>query len=81
MTEGIIILFISVHCIYMFDFDKQLSPSPVQKEKLLLQIPRDCVITGLNEEVPSIIHVHVLLHPVREVSEEILKEEREQRPV
>lgn len=59
----------------MFDFDKQLPPSPVQKEKLLLQISWDCFITSLNEEVPGIIHVHVLLDPVRKVSEEILKEE------
>lgn len=66
--------------IYMFDFDKQLPPSPVQKEKLLLQIPWDCVIAGLNEKVPCIVHVHVLLHPMREVSEEILKEKRKERP-
>lgn len=63
----------------MFDFDEQLPPSPVQKKKLLLQISRDGVVTSLNQEVPCIIHVHVLLDPVREVSEEILKETRKQR--
>lgn len=61
----------------MFDFDKQLPPPPVQQKKLLLQISWDCVIACLDEKVPSIVHVHVLLHPVREISEEILKVERE----
>lgn len=61
----------------MFDFDKQLPPSPVQKKKLLLQVSGDSVITSLNQEIPSIIHVHVLLDPVREVSEEILKDNKE----
>lgn len=59
--------------IYMFDFDKQLPPSSIKKEKLLLQISRDCIITSFNQEVPGIIHVHVLLDPVGDVSEEILK--------
>lgn len=57
----------------MLDFDKELPPSAVQKEELLLQIARDHFITGLNEEVPGVVHLHVLLHPVREVSEENLK--------
>lgn len=61
----------------MFDFDEQLPPSTIQEEKLLLQISWDCIITSLNKEVPGIIHIHVLLDPVGEVSEEILKEERE----
>lgn len=60
----------------MFDFDKQFPPSPVQKEELLLQISWNRFIAGLNEEVPGVVHVHVLLHPVREVSEKILKEKR-----
>lgn len=65
----------------MFDFDKQLPPSPVQKKKLLLQVSGDSVITSLNQEVPSIIHVHVLLDPVREVSEEILKEDKKAKNI
>ena len=56
----------------MFDFDKQFPPSPIQKEKLLLEITGDSFITGLNEEVTSIVHVCVLLYPVREISKEIL---------
>lgn len=57
----------------MLDFDKELPPSAVQKEELLLQVARDHFITGLNEEVTGVVHLHVLLHPVREVSEENLK--------
>lgn len=56
----------------MLDFDKELPPSAVQKEELLLQIARDHFVTGLDEEVPGVVHLHVLLHPVREVSEENL---------
>lgn len=63
----------------MFNFDKQLSPSPIKKKKLLLQISRDRVVTRLDEEVPGIVHVHVLLHPVGEISEEVLQEERKRK--
>lgn len=57
----------------MLDFDKQLPPSAVEKEELLLQITRDHIIAGLDEEVAGIVHLHVLLHPVRQVSEENLE--------
>lgn len=59
--------------IYMLDFNKQLPPSAIEEKELLLQITRDHLVAGLNEEVSSIIHLHVLLHPVRKVSEENLE--------
>ena len=75
------IYYSKVHRAHIFDFDKQFPPSSVQKKKLLLQIPGDSFVTCLNEKIPSIIHVHVLLHPVREVSKKILqKREANQQP-
>lgn len=58
--------------IYMFDFNKQLPPPPVEKEQLLLQVSGDGLIARLNQEVPCIVHVQVLLDPVRKVPEEVL---------
>lgn len=63
--------------LYMFDFDEQLPPSPVQKKQLLLEVTGDCFIAGLDEEVSRVVHVHVLLHPVREVSEKVLEEKKQ----
>lgn len=57
----------------MFDFDKQLPPSAIEEEQLLFQVSRHSFITSLNQEVPCIIHVHVLLYPVWKVSEEFLQ--------
>lgn len=57
----------------MLDFNKELPPSAVEEKKLLLQITRDHLIAGLNEEVAGIVHLHVLLHPVGKVSEENLE--------
>lgn len=57
----------------MLDFNKQLPPSAVEEEQLLLQITRDHLIAGLDEKVAGIIHLHVLLHPVRKISEENLE--------
>lgn len=57
----------------MFDFDKQLPPSSIEKEQLLLQVSRHSLITSLNQEVPCIVHVHVLLYPMWKVTKEFLK--------
>lgn len=56
----------------MFDFDKELSPSPIEQQELLFQVTRDCLVARLNEKIPCVIHVHVLLDPVRKVPEEFL---------
>lgn len=57
---------------YVFDFDKELSPSPVEQKKLLFQVPGDRLVARLDEKIPRVIHVHVLLDPVRKVPEEFL---------
>lgn len=56
----------------MFDFDEELPPSAVQQQQLLLQVSGHRLITRLDEEVPGVVHVHVLLDPVGEVPEEVL---------
>lgn len=58
---------------YMFDFDKQLSPSAVEKKQLLFQFSRHSLIARLNQKVSSIIHVHVLLNPVWKIPEKLLQ--------
>lgn len=60
----------------MLDFDKQLPPSAVEKEELLLQVARDHLVAGLDEEVARVVHLHVLLHPVRQVSEKNLERKK-----
>lgn len=57
----------------MFDFNKQLPPSAIKEEQLLLQVSRHSLITSLNQEVSCIVHVHVLLYPVWKVPEEFLQ--------
>lgn len=63
----------------MFDFNEQLSPPPVEKEQLLLKVSGDGLIACLDQEVPCIIHVHVLLDPVRKVPEEVLGMKKKDR--
>lgn len=63
----------------MLDFNKQLPPSAVKEKELLLQVTWDHLIAGLNEEVAGIIHLHVLLHPVRKVSEENLEGKKQHK--
>lgn len=58
---------------YMFDFDKQLSPSAIEKKQLLFQLSRHSLIARLNQEVSSIIHIHVLLNPVWKIPEKLLQ--------
>lgn len=57
----------------MFDFDKQLSPSAVEKKQLLFQFSRHSLIARLNQKVSSIVHVHVLLNPVWKIPEKLLQ--------
>ena len=58
----------------MLDFDEELPPPPVEQQQLLLQVSRHRLVTGLDQEVPRVVHVHVLLDPVGQVPEEILAE-------
>ena len=60
----------------MLDFDEELPPPPVEQQQLLLQVPGHRLITRLDQEVPRIVHVHVLLDPVGKVPEEILTQGR-----
>lgn len=57
----------------MFDFDKQLSPSAVEKEQLLFEFSGHSLIACLNQEVSSIVHVHVLLNPEWKTAEKLLQ--------
>lgn len=57
----------------MFDFDKQLSPSAIEKEQLLFEFSGHSLIACLNQEVSSIVHVHVLLNPVWKIAEKLLQ--------
>ena len=58
---------------YMFDLDEELPPPPIEQQQLLLQVSRHGLVTRLDQEVPGIVHVRVLLHPVRQVPEEVLR--------
>lgn len=63
--------------IYLFDLQKQLSPSSVEQQKLMLHVTGYCFVTGLNQEVSCIIHSSMLIHPVRKIAKKLLeKQER-----
>lgn len=60
--------------LYLFDLDKELSPSSIHQQELLLELQRDRVVTRLNEETPRVVHGGVLIHPVAEILEELLQD-------
>lgn len=59
---------------YLFDLEKELPPSAVHQQELLLELQRHGVVTRLDEETPRVVHGGVLIHPVAESLEELLED-------
>ena len=58
----------------MLDVEEEVAPAAVEQQQLLLEAQGDALVTRLDQEVPRVVHVHVLLDPVGQVPEEILAE-------
>lgn len=73
-SQGLLCVNIRKRALYLFDFDKELSPSSIHQQELLLELQRDRVVTSLNEETPRVVHGGVLIHPMAEILEELLRD-------
>lgn len=65
--------------VYLFDLQKELPPSSIEKQELMLYVTCHCFITSLNQKVPCIIHSSMLVHPVRKITKKLLEEKKRMR--